>query len=139
MVTFRGLSTGGSFGRCQAVLNWVEDNWQHFDSWCCSKNIDPIELPAYRFYNLALMAIKENRSEEQLEYLGQQLSTCDSVPHPLLNLTRITKIGLNKQVMEETKTNVKQRYIPPWYLGEEKAFENARLAQQGISTLPKMG
>lgn len=146
------LSPGGSYGRAQVVIGWAQDNWSHFDSWCCVKNIDPIELPAYRFYNLALTALKETFIDadpevtaQQLANLEQTLSDCDNIQHPLAMLRTTTTaklVTLKKET--ETSTNVKpslesrHAYIPPWYQGEEKAYQTAKLAQAGISALPKM-
>lgn len=150
------LSPGGSYGRIQVILNWVQDNWQHFDSWCCVKNIDPLELSAYRFYNLALMLIREDLNDEdpevqakQLENLEDVLNTCDQVEHALLRLgaqyrtPQIIQVvkGQTKvqvQAQPEAKPEDRHKYIPPWWQGEERAYKNAQAAMGGISTLPKM-
>lgn len=143
------LSPGGSYGRIQVVINWVQDNWQHFDSWCCSKNIDPIDLPAYRFYNLALLVIKEGLIDEdpevtvkQLENLEGVLASCDNIEHPLRML------GLASQKPITVRTNApkengdeaptpesRHKYIPPWYKGEEAAYQTAMAARAGLSAL----
>lgn len=41
-------------------------------------------------------------------------------------------------VQRESPTNKKVSYIPPWYLGEKKAFEKAKQARTGVAALPKM-
>lgn len=143
MAPKRGLSTGGSYGRTYAILIWVEDNWPEFDTWCCIKNIDPLDLPAYRFFNLALLCIKENRNEESLKALEESLLLCDAVEHPFQTFLKGYK--QRRVTVDTTKSEPnqgpqeKQKYIPPWYLGEDRAFQAAQLARSGISNLPKMG
>lgn len=149
----RYLPTGGSYGRAQVVLNWAQDNWSHFDSWCCARNIDPINLPAYRFYNLALLVLKEDLTDpdpeitaKQLANLDEVLITCDEVEHPLnrLGIDYKGSIMIKKSSRRETEPEAeptsksRHAYIPPWYQGEELAYKNAQAAMGGISTLPKM-
>lgn len=152
MVARRRLSPGGSYGRAQVLVNWVQDNWQHFDSWCCVRNIDPIDLPAYRLCNLALVVIKEDLHDDdpdvtaqQLENLDKVLLGCDEINHPLMRLG-VTYSGkaVVKRVVREEETQAsptpesRHKYIPPWYKGEEAAYQSAKIAQAGISSLPKM-
>jgi hypothetical protein len=160
MVAWRGLSPGGSFGRAQVVINWAQDNWSHFDGWCCTRNIDPIDLPAYRFYNLALVVIKEDLTdpdpevtEQQLANLEEVLKKCDETEHPLNRLglnykgnlvikRQSTRVESKTEAAPETQQpspESRHKYIPPWYMGEERAYKAAQAAMGGISTLPKMG
>lgn len=129
-----------SYGRVAAVFQWALGNYQEFDAWCCTKNIDPLELPAYRFYNLALYALKEGMSDEQLVELEKTLLLCDSIQHPLHEL------GLRYMVTNHKKTTStspnppeeRQKYVPPWWRGESVNAKMAMVAMQGVSTLPKM-
>lgn len=134
-----GLSTGGNYGRACAVVNWALDNWGEFDTWCCLKGLDPLELPSYRFHNLALYAIHEGMTEEQLLELENTLRLCDSVKHPLHELGSLyirTKETSSKTT--SSKANKKHDYIPPWWRGEDNAFKNAQAAMYGVKALPKM-
>lgn len=71
------------YGRVAAVVGWALDNWQYFDAWCCIKGVDPLELPAYRFYNLALFAIMEGKDDEQQVEIEEQLAKAEYYnPHP---------------------------------------------------------
>lgn len=140
MVIGRGLSTGGSYGRIEAVITSIQYGWSNFDSWCCIKNIDPIELSAYRFYNLAIRYLQEDKSAEQLIALENSLVECDAIKHPLRELSLKYRKDVGQNSTEEPERSVeRQRYIPPWYHGEEAAFQTAKLAQAGINALPKMG
>lgn len=86
MAHWRGLPPGGSYGRAQGVVLWALNNWQVFDAWCCTKAIDPLELPSYRFHHMALFALKENRDDEQMEILNADLERLDKNLHPFLDL-----------------------------------------------------
>ena|SRR5258705_9685786 len=146
------LSPGGSYGRIQVTLHWVQDNWQHFDSWCCVKGIDPMDLPAYRFCNLAMTAIREDLYDadpdiqaRQLESLEETLITCDEIEHPLMRLGKKYREANEKvsedQAQDQSKSQPqaspesRHKYIPPWYKGEEAAYKAAKIAQAEISTL----
>lgn len=131
-----------SYGRAVAVFQWVTNNFEYFDSWCCIKNVDPLELPAYRFYNLAIYCMKEHLDEDKLKLFEQQFLACDIVKNPLCEL----KIKPVKTVLSTTsnepqsiKPKEKYEYIPPWWQpNEEAAYANAQVAIQGIHKLPKM-
>jgi hypothetical protein len=147
MAIGRSLSPGGSYGRIQAVITWVQDHWQHFDSWCCARNIDPISLPAYRMHNLALLVIKEDMSEENLALLEQKLLECDTIEPPIMMLRVIgnklvaarTRSRGGKTVPVPTSAEDRHSYVPPWWRGDQVNANVALNTMRGVSSLPKMG
>lgn len=139
MVPKRGLPLGGSYGRVRAVLTWALDHWRDFDTWCCVRSVEPLELPAYRFYNLSLFVIKEGLEANQLAELEKTLTLCDETLHPFSALQPIRVISREaREPVQATSLRDKPKYIPPWYRGEEAAFKVAQVAMKGIKTLPKM-
>lgn len=127
-----------SYGRASAVFLWVSSNWREFDAWCCIKGIDPLELPAYRFYNLALFRIKEGMDEEQLKDLEQTFKILDSVKHPLQDLQPTERLARDSNIPSAPSPEERHTYIPPWWKGEQAAAKIATAAMQGVNTLPKM-
>ena len=137
MAVGRSIHVGGSYGRAQAVVVWALDNWEDFDAWCCIKGIDPFELPAHRMYNLAIFALKEGKTEEQLEALESELRRCDAYKHPIKDMT-----VLRAKYFKATPTTKKvepepeepRRYVPSWYKGEAAA---AKIALVQAKAMPK--
>lgn len=74
-------------------------------------------------------------TEEGLKLIEDKLAACDVVKHPLQAIINNPVI---KALTEPDKPVEKQRYIPDWYKGEDAAYQTAKLAQAGISSLPKM-
>src|ERR1700746_1167181 len=120
------LSPGGSYGRIQVILNWIQDNWVYFDGWCCAKNIDPITLPAYRLYNVAVLSLKEylidpdpDVTAKQLANLEEILISCDDIKHPLLELSKANKktviVSRSTPTTESAPPppETRHKYIPP--------------------------
>lgn len=140
MAPGRSLSPGGSYGRAQAIIYWALSNWQQFDGWCCSRNIDPSELPAYRFYNLALFVLKDGMLDEQVAELENILSLCDDLRHPCHDLKFVVPgIRLaSPKVTAPQKPETRHKYIPPWWRGEAAAYNSAKAAMAGVNSLPTM-
>lgn len=145
MASRRSLSPGGSYGRAQVIISWALSNWEFFDAWCCIKNIDPVYLSVYRFYNLALFCYKENLTEVQLLELELTLLECDDIQNPLQaisvrrNGNKIFPVIKEQEAASSSQSpEARHKYIPPWWQGEEKAYETAKVAMGGISALPKM-
>ena len=139
MASWRCLHAGGSFGRVQVILSWTLDNWKQFDAWCCVRGIDPLELPSYRFYNLSLYALMEEKPEEQQAQYEGILQQADKVEYPILALRSL--LGTNffratgkkpQRVSEPSKK--KYGYVPSWWRGEEV---NAKVAKGMMTQLPR--
>lgn len=77
-------------------------------------------------------------TEEQSVEIEKTLRFLDSVKHPLHELRFINIEKKTAGLAPPPTTEEKYKYIPPWYRGEEAAFRNARVAMQGVSSLPKM-
>lgn len=140
MATWRSIFAGGSFGRGQGVVNWLINNFGYFDAWCCAKNVDPLDLSAYRLYNLAVYCLKENLDTEALTLLDQQLMGFDHIKNPLTDFKiKKVKAKILSNEPQSIKPKEKYEYIPPWWQpNEEAAYANAQVAIQGINKLPKM-
>lgn len=140
MVTRGSLSPGGSYGRVQAIIAWAQTNWSDFDGWCCSKNIDPLELSAYRFYNLALWYLRDDKTEEGLALIEEQLSIFDQVQNPLSGLlsTSIKIVYAGGSSISKSGTpqpEEKPRYVPPWWRGDEINAKIAMSVMGDVSTM----
>lgn len=132
-----------TYGRVYAVFSLIfeEENWRDFDAWCLIKNIEPLELPAYRFFNLAVFFLKEGKNEEQLEALEESLLRCDSIVHPFLEQIKVeSKPIVNKQSSNnEHRQNApepsdsRKDYVPSWWRGDSV---NYKIAKTMMMTLP---
>lgn len=134
MAPRRYLHAGGSFGRVQAVVNWTLDitSWQRFDGWCCTKGIDPTELPAYRFYNLVIYHLMEGKTEEEEAAFMENLKTYDTIKHPLETL-RLAIFATAKKIPVEPAYK-SHKYVPSWWRGDTV---NAKVAKTMMKSLPK--
>lgn len=141
MAVGRSLHAGGSFGRVQAGIIWALGNWQEFDAWCCIKSVDPLELPAYRFYNLIVWFLKEGKSEEQLELLELELRRADFDKHPLhiMTYSHVKPNSIVNRAIKDIEENdnsasdPKNQYVPSWWRGDH---QNYNVAKQVMKTLP---
>lgn len=115
----------------QVIFNWALQNWEEFDAWCCVKGVDPLELPAYRFYNLVIYAIMEDKDVEQRSMLERQLKMAEQHQHPFqLRHAPITQ-KTEKTLINEPKAKV-QRYIPPWYRDEDYNYEIVKNVRRSL-------
>lgn len=116
---------------------WILDNWQDFDAWCCIKGVDPLEIPSYRFYNLAVFSLKENRTSEQIQTLEETLEASDMLLTPIeimQRLFRTAKVTTTKKAKPSTPAAVKKEYVPSWWRGDAV---NAKVAMKMMTQLPK--
>lgn len=77
---------------------------------------------------------------KQLNNLEQVLEQCDELHHPLQELS-LGKKKIQSDPSTPTpppKPESRHKYVPSWWLGEEKAFQIAQAARGGLSSLPKM-
>lgn len=150
-----------SYGRVQGIFNWIDDNFEEFDGWCCEKGIDPAELPAYRVYNLAMRYLKEGRTPEGLTKLENSLRTLDSLGHPWLSTVEDNLIAVTNSSQPNSPARVKKssltddeqfalegltasatgkmvpRVMPDWYRGEEANYKIAKNVMGQAQSLPK--
>lgn len=120
------------------------ENWHEFDGWCCINGIDPLELSAYRFHNLALYRLKEGMEVEQLAQLEIALEQCDDIKNPLheFNIPKYQKKTIKSTPTQQQqppspkppRQEIRHKYIPPWWKGEEA---NAKIALNTMDNLPK--
>ena len=138
MAARRSLHAGGSYGRVQAVIIYGLRNFGDFDAWCCVKGIDPLELPAYRFFNLAFWYLQDGKTLEQLEELEKELADTDKDPHPLHDLKYQSAVTSKYKAVRRQAVEVpveeQKRYVPSWWRGEH---ENAKIARKMMTALPK--
>lgn len=132
------LSNRMSYGRASAIFNWVFEHWREFDTWCCIRGLDPLDLPAYRFYNIALHILTEEMNPEQLAQFEYTLQLCDATKHPLHNLQYKLARNTETRVPEPSTTEDRKKYIPSWWKGDQANYSNAMVAMKGVSALPKM-
>lgn len=132
MASWRSLYVGGSYGRVQAVVTWALENWQDFDTWCCLKNIDPLDLPAYRFYYLIVAFVKEVNNYEDASF-EENMAKFDAYGLPWENGALSTATNSANTTKEKTSTDDKA-YTPSWWRGDDA---NAKIAQTMMVSLPK--
>lgn len=129
-------------------------DWGEVDARCCVWGIDPLDLPAYRFFNLMVYMLKENLDEDARLALDVKFQQMDNEPHPLYQVRffhktpgpfRNTKtknpsssapgntpIELVKE--QEAKAKGKPFRVPEWWMGEQAA---GKRATQMMTQLPK--
>ncbi len=118
-----------SYGRTVAAFNWAEGNFEYFDAWCCVRGIDPLDLPAYRFYNVVLYCMKDDKTDEGLTMIEQYFSAFDSMEHPLKELIKPGKNSRSKTIKPESRHS----YVPPWWRGDT---QNASIALKVMKEVP---
>lgn len=74
-------------------------DWQHFDGWCASQNIDPLDLPSRRMISLMMYYFERDLDEEQREEFRTIISNM------LLSKTKAPPARRLKAV-EEPRTKV---------------------------------
>lgn len=139
----RGLY-GGSWGRVLTIFTWALANWRELDTWSLIHDIEePWDLPAFRFYNLILYLLKENKGSDDLKILQETLIECDSMVHPFLEQVPKNKIPKTtvpkKKTVESEKAEDESKperpaYTPSWWRGDAV---NYKVAKSMMMTLPK--
>lgn len=92
-----------------------------------------MEIPSYRFYNVALYSLKENKEPEHVALIDQALKEADFQPAPIDLMKSLfkTKPSKTRTVRREES---KKQYVPSWWRGEDA---NAKIAMNMMQTLPK--
>lgn len=156
-----GSLHGGKYGRVQAIVTIVLDDFSEFDTWCLFRGFNPLEVPGYRFYNAALAWLRDGRDEEGLQNFENALREFDATPHPFHVKVQEDKLPsrqarprpaqrpLTPEDKEALPIEVvkKQEYaeqgkpfrVPSWWKGEDAAYKSAKSLQGGIASLPKFG
>lgn len=122
-----------------------------------------MELPAYRFYNMVMMRLKEDRTPEAMTKFENSLRTLDSMGHPWLSSvgdfvvvpntsqpSPTTKVRPRKSALSEdeqvaleglTKPAVGKKLVPrempDWYRGEDANYKIAKNVMGQANSLPK--
>jgi len=127
-------------------------DWGEVDAWCCIRGIDPLDLPAYRLFNVLVYMLKENLDEDQRLALQHNLEDMDKVRHPLhrvevFQTTPVYKTSSSQRIerpvedlspAEQAQARAEARgkpyRVPDWYLGDNAA---GRRATQMMTKLPK--
>jgi hypothetical protein len=125
------------YGTGQALIQAAKSNWHVFDGWCAIREIDPLELPSRRLYNVIYTFLRENRDIEQLTTLELDLERVAEMKHPYVelgdkinNIHRKRKLsvvpdGAKAVIAPKEKWRAPPGWTPPGW-NEEKSYQAAK-------------
>lgn len=104
-------------------------------------------MPAYRFYNLVVTYLKDDKMPEGIEQIDNALAQADLSPHPFFDTvigsvfettetngpartTTKREVPIEEQVRRSKEAKGMPYRVPEWWAGEQAAYKNSMAAMK---------
>lgn len=128
------------------LLGTTLNNWNEFDGWCATNNIEPLEMPSRRYFSAAWRWLCEGLDQEGYDKLFNDIEQSVYEAHGALKRIQVQKEKEleaaktkeekteeeGKKIIPISKFNAPPGWTPPGW-SDEAAYRNSLGGMMGVT------